>query len=370
MLRKRGHKIKLWHRHNNEITKFGVFQKMALAWKTTHNSQTARCLDPVISSFKPDLAHVRNTFPLISPAVFDVLKKRGVPVVVILDNYRMFCARGDFVRKGRVCELCTTNRLAGLWHGCYRNSRILTLPVTTMQITHQILGTYKSKVDLYVAPTEFVRQKYIKNGIDPSQIVVKPHFLPDPGPVSPGGDYALFCGRISSEKGILTLIKAWQKKFIPLKVIGAGPLLEEAKALCGQSNNRNIDFLGQKSVLECQPFFRNCSFVVVPSECYECFGRVVMEAYAYGKPVIVSKIGALQENVTDGKTGLLFEPGNLNRLRACVSKLVNDPARTQKMGKRARIEYERLFTEEQNGKWIEKIYRSVITEPSGRAGDE
>jgi glycosyltransferase involved in cell wall biosynthesis len=218
------------------------------------------------------------------------------------------------------------------------------------------MGTYHRLVDLYIAPSPSSRAKLIEGGLPADRIVVKPNFLPDPGVGSGGGGFALFAGRLSREKGLETLLEAWRilGDLIPLKIIGDGPLapLVSAAANC----QRNIEWLGRRPLSDVYDLLGQASFSILPSRCYETFGRVAVEAFAKGTPVIASRHGAMADLVEHGRTGALFEPGNPADLAEKVRAMLADPSLHTTMRSQARREYETHYTDQQNYQQLMEIY--------------
>lgn len=363
LLRSKGHKVTLFTKHNDLINEFSALKKIALSWQITWSNTSYKELDKLIKQDKPDIVHVCNTFPLISPSIYYVCHKHGIPVVQTVQNYRLFCANGILFRENKICEECLKySKICALSHGCYRNSRIQTLPITFMQQFHKWIGTWSKYVDLYIPATEFSRQKLIEGGLHPEQIEVKPNFfLEMPEPSYNHNNYVVFFGRLSVEKGLRTLLNAWKDlNDIPLKIVGDGILREEIENTIKSMNNQNIEFLGFRPHEECLEILKHAKFMVMPSEWYEGFPMTIREAFASGKPVIASRMGAMAEIITDGKTGLLFETGNPNDLAEKVRWLYKHENRIIDMGKNARSEFEEKFTAEKNYEILMKIYEKAI----------
>jgi glycosyltransferase involved in cell wall biosynthesis len=227
-----------------------------------------------------------------------------------------------------------------------------------MQNVHGLLGTWHRAVDLFVAPSEFTRQKFIQAGLDPARIVVKPNFVaPDPGPNDTAGDHAVYAGRLAPEKGVMTMLRAWQAIDMPLRIIGDGPLHEAVEAYVRDHDlGSRVTLMGHRAPAEVLAQLRDARVVVFPSEWYETFGRVIAEAYACGVPVIASRLGAMAEVVRHGETGLLFTAGSAQELTAAVEQLRRPGVDYESMRREARLEYERTFTAERNRVLLLDIY--------------
>ena len=353
-----GHSVETYTAHNDDVR--GV-NKLKLAVETIWNTNTTRRLGEKLDSFRPDVVHFHNTLPLISPSAYYAVAKRGIRTVQTLHNYRLFCPTSLFLRDGKVCEECLGKSFAwpAVKHACYRDSRSASTVVATMLATHNFLNTYTSKIDAFIALTEFSRNKFIEGGLPADKIVVKPHFTDAPSidseNVGISSDrYALYVGRLSLEKGILTLIKAWTEYEIDidLRIVGDGPLKDDV--LQSVEANERISYLGRKSPKDVKNLMLEAAMVVVPSECYETFGRVIMESYSCATPVIVSNIGAVAELVEDGKSGFLFSPGDATQLASVASQLLSRDR--SMMRKAARKLFEDRYTSTQNYKQLMAVY--------------
>lgn len=354
LLRQKGHKVAEFVRRNAEIHQIGRLRAAVSAvwsWDSRH------ALRRMLREARPDVVHFHNTFLLISPGAYYTCREEGIPVVQTLPNYRLLCPGAQFLRGSRVCEDCAGKVVPwpGVIHGCWRGSKVQTSVVAMMLAFHRLLGTWQKQVDVYIALTEFGRQKFIDGGLPAEKIVIKPNFIyPDPGPGDGSGDYGLFVGRISREKGIRTLLCAWQRtKGIPLKVVGDGPLMAEVR---GANNIENLEILGWRSHDEVLALMKEARFLVFPSEWYEGFPLTIAEAFACGIPVIASRLGAMAEIVEDRRTGLLFEPGNPEDLAAKVEWAWLHPKEMAAMGQEARREYEQKYTAERNYEMLMAIY--------------
>jgi glycosyltransferase involved in cell wall biosynthesis len=362
LLESRGHEVVRFIRDNDDI-------KWTNGWKaaaaTLWNRQTYRDVRELIRREHPDVMHCTNIFPLISPAAYASAQAEGVPVVQTLGNYRMFCSNALLMRDNRICEDCLGKRLAwpAVVHACYRESRVASTVVVAMQAFHRARQTWDRDVDCYVALTEFSRRKYADNGLPATKIAVKPNFVfPDPGPGEGRGSYAIFVGRLSPEKGIDTLLSAWQllKRPVPLKIVGDGPLADRVRAAAQQ--NPSIEWLGHCPVEQLLSLVGDATCLVMPSICYEGFPRTIAEAYSRGTPVIASRLGAMAEIIRDGRTGRLFTAGDPRQLAELLDALFSDSHALIGMRHPARSEYEDHYTADANYKMLIGIYRKVIGE--------
>jgi glycosyltransferase involved in cell wall biosynthesis len=346
MLNRRGHEVIPYCLHNDAVADY---RPTELAAATIWNRRSYAEVMRLIVREAPDIMHCHNTFPLISPAVYYAAQRSGIPVVQTLHNYRPLCLGGIFFRDGAPCEECLGKRLPwpGVRHGCYRGGHLVSLAVAAMLSVHRGLETWTRQVDLFLAVSQFVRRKFIENGFPARQLQVKPNFLMnDPGVGSGRGGYAVVVGRLSPEKGLLTLLRAWgMTTALPLKIVGDGPLMSLKDSV---GPDQPIEFLGRRPPEEIFGLIQDAQFLVAPSECYETFGRAVIEAFACGTPVIAADIGAFSELVDHGRTGLKFTPGDAADLRDKVAALQASGPRLQEMRRAARREFIEKYSEEAN----------------------
>ncbi|GHF36071.1 glycosyltransferase involved in cell wall biosynthesis [Deinococcus metalli] len=355
LLEDHGHHVVRYERHNRELDGLPAAQ---IALKTLWNAQSAREVGLVAADAGADVVHFQNTFPLMSPAVYSAARRRGAAVVQALRNYRHSCVNGLLFRDGHLCESCSGRSFAlpGIQHRCYRHSTVGSAVVATMQSTHKLLRTYERHVDLFIAVSGFVRQKYIEFGIDPDRIVVKPNFVyPDPGAQLAPGSYALFVGRLSAEKGVRRLVEVWlrERPGLDLRIVGDGAERGDLEALAG--SDARISFLGGLSLPQTYAQIAGAAFVVVPSEWYEPFGRTAIEGLAHGTPVVCSAIGGLAEIVEDGVTGFTFEAGDAESMTAALRRAVSRVDDGQ-LRVNARAAYERSYSPQANYEILMSAY--------------
>ncbi len=359
----------LLERHGHEVVTFvednarlkGV-NPLKVAVNAIWSRDAQRNIRKWIEQTRPDVVHFHNTFLRISPAAYYVVKEMGLPVVQTLHNYRLICPGSLLMRDGHVCEDCLRKIVPwpGVVHGCWRNSRSGTIVVAAMLTFHNMRRTWESQVDVYIVFTEFARKKFIQGGLPAGKIVVKPNFVhTDPGDGEHKGNFALFVGRLSAEKGIRTMLSAWRLlKSVPLKIVGDGPLMAEVKELI-ERERLAIEILGRRPREEVFSLMRRASFLVFPSEWYEGFPMTIAEAFACGLPVVASRLGAMAEILEDGRTGLLFEPGNPEDLAAKVVWAWTHPEEMRRMGSAARQEFEEKYTAEKNYQMLMQIYEQA-----------
>ncbi|MCA9118922.1 MAG: glycosyltransferase family 4 protein [Planctomycetaceae bacterium] len=360
LLKSHGHEVIRYTIHNDVIE---GMSSIRLAKKLIWNHDSYRELRQLIRRERPAVMHCTNTFPLISPSVYYAAKREGVPVIQSLHNYRLLCPNALFLRNGQACESCLGKvfPLPAILHGCYRDSRVASTGVATMVAFHRLMRTWSRAIDKYFVLTEFARDKFIQGGIAADKMVIKPNFVhPDTGPGNGSGEYAIFVGRLSTEKGIETLLEAWNQlpANMRLRVVGDGPMAGRVSQ--AMNDDPRIEWVGRRTKEEVDSMINKAACLVIPSLCYETFGRAIIEAYVHGVPVIASRHGAMAELVRHGETGWLFETGNASELRRAIERTFSDPRKLREMRVAARRAYENLYTAEANYDLLISAYNEVI----------
>lgn len=359
LLTNRGHRVTQYVVSNDEVSHYG---RLALAKAAIWNSEQYQRTRALFDKLKPDVVHVHNTLPLISPAVFYAARAARTAIVHTLHNYRMMCVNGLLFRDGHICEDCLGKRLAwrGVVHRCYRNSHLGSAVVAAMLGYHRMRGTYQDQIDAYIALTNFARDKFLSAGLPAEKLFVKPNFLAeDPGVGTGRGNYALFVGRLSAEKGIGALLAAWKHigSRLPLRIAGDGPL---ANAVASAQESGNISWLGWQPREHVLALMRSATILMFPSAWYEGFPMTLVEALATGTPVVATRTGALGELVIHGRTGLTFDTDNIPALVRVVNWAIEHPSELATMRLAARSEYEDKYTDDTNFGTLQSIYSRAI----------
>ena len=367
LLQAHGHEVVCFERHNDDLNDATVLSKLSVALSATWSRESYRSFSKCIKETKPDIAHFHNTFPLISPSAYAACHDHGVAVVQTLHNYRLICPGALLQRNGIPCEDCIGKApLRGILHRCYRGSFLSSAAVAAIIIRNRANGTYMSAVDRYIALTEFSKGRMIAGGLPPEKIAVKCNFLPTPPkPGNGNGGYAVYVGRLSEEKGVLTLLRAWRSlPDVKLKIAGDGPLRRRIEQTI-INDKLNVELLGYCTRDEILGLLGNALFQVVPSEWYEGFPMVLLEAFACGTPVIASDIGSLSEIVDNDISGYKFTPGDSDSLVSAIRKLLSHEDITGTLRESVRNLFEKNYTSKQNIIHLERIY-SDATENRAR----
>jgi glycosyltransferase involved in cell wall biosynthesis len=358
LLSAKGHEVSLWSVHNKDLTSLRSYVHTAL--NLTYSRESKARLARHIAEFHPDVMHCHNLFPRITVSAYDAAAEAGIPVVQTLHDFRSVCCINAYLfRNGQICELCVAgSSYWGAWHRCYRDSWLGSL-VAAHALDHQRrAGTLQQRVGCFIALSESSRRKFIAAGLPAERVVVKPNFMFDPG-APPAGprDGALFVGRLSPEKGVQTLVKAWEGIEYPLRILGGGPL----QLYLSADSSRWISLLGHRPHAEVGPAMRKSRFLVMPSEYIEGFPMVIVEAFANGLPVIASRLGTMADAIEDGVTGLHFKAGDPADLAAKVAWAISHGDRVAEMGFAARRAYETRYNDETNYQSLRTIYRDAIS---------
>lgn len=352
LLAAHGHDVRLQVRDNRDIADRGVLRTAA---RSLWSGSTFRATQAQIREWRPDVVHVHNTFPLVSPSVHWASAAEGVPVVKTLHNFRLACLQGTFLRDGQPCEQCLgRSPLKGVIHRCYRDSAAQSAVLAAGIVGHKLAGTYRGRVARYIALSNSSVEKFVQAGLPRERIRVKPNAVavPEMGTAVErrGG---LYVGRISQEKGIALLGEALrQSRVTGFFVIGEG---DAGSWLDGSLANP----LGLLPSDEVYRRMAQASYLVLPSIGFEQFPRVIAEAFALGLPVIASARGALQDLVEPHRTGLLFEPGNAEALADCLRWAEAHPGALLQMGERCRQRYAAEFSPEINLSALLCIYQEA-----------
>jgi glycosyltransferase involved in cell wall biosynthesis len=359
LLRSRGHAVELYKRHNDELH---AMPAATAALSAVWSRRSAHEVNAACDSLQPDVIHVHNTFPLISPSVYWTAARKRIPVVQTLHNFRLLCPQGTFLRNGAVCEDCLgKSPWRAVVRKCYRQSAPQSAVLAGMLSAHRIAGTYRHQVTRYIALSAFSRERFIAGGLPAQRLRIKPNFVASSVPprwdARHGG---LYVGRLSDEKGIGTLLAALRHGGrTPIEVIGAGPWEAEVATALGDG------YLGFRSRDDIMQKMRSAAFLVVPSMCLEQLPTTILEAFASGLPVIASRLGALANIVEEGVTGLLFNAGDAADLAAKIAWAGAHGDEMKMMGRAARAEYEAKYTPSINYQMLVDIYEDAIATVHG-----
>ncbi|WP_431994239.1 glycosyltransferase [Streptomyces griseoflavus] len=369
LLRGAGHRVGLFERRSDDIPGRSLPGKAALPLLVPWNPAVRRELAARLRAERPDVVHVHNVFPLLSPAVLAACADAGVPAVATLHNYTQVCPPGTLQRDGRPCTECVGGSpLPAVRHGCYRDSRLATVPLAVSLSLNR--RRWWSGVERFFCISAAQRDVLVGAGLPAGRLAVKHNFVPDPEARRAGdGEHVLFLGRLAEAKGVRLLMAAWDEiaagggAGVPLVIAGAGPLEREVAAWA--AGRDDVRYAGLYDTARCREAVARSVAVVAPSTWLETFGLVVVEAMAAGVPAVAAGHGAFTELVDDGETGLLHRPGDAASLAACLRRITAGGARNREMGRAARRRYERDFSPAVGLERLLEGYRAAV---AGRSG--
>ena len=347
-----------------EVARKNISSGLKVLNRAVYSSESRQKIEELILAEKPDVAHLQNIHHHITPSIFYALKKHGIPIVWTLHDYTLICPNTSFISNGKICEKCKKRKY--YWpflSRCKKNSVAASAMAAMETISHRLLGV-NDLVDMFLTPSEFLRQKLIEYGFDVDRIKCLNNFTSVGAIAESTGNsnYYLYVGRLAEEKGIRTLIDAAiLSKSGRLKILGDGELKQEMEDYVDAENGREwVEFLGHISHEEVINLIENCSFVVLPSEWYENFPYALLEAFACGKTVVASRIGGIPEIVKNWDTGLLYKPGDVENLALKIRFLVNHPEKAQEMGRKAREIVKENLSPDRHCEMLMEIYETVI----------
>lgn len=347
----------------------GLLSQLRTAGRVLYSFEAKKRLGDLLSEQPVDLAHLHNIHHQLSPSILDALKARKIPVVMTLHDYKMACASYSLLADGEVCEACAGGRyLNVLKKKCVKGSAAKSaLAMAEMYLHHRVLDIY-DKVDVFIAPSRFLKEKLRTMGFG-KKIAHLPNFVDAlrfasyAGTAGPGNRAIVYFGRLSHEKGVATLLEAWQlagRKGHVLRIIGDGPMRDELRKLVQEEALTDVEFAGYLSGDALFAEVGGSAGVVIPSECYENNPISVIEAFALGKPVIASRIGGIPELVREGETGFLFEAANAADLAAQISRCLEDLSSSERLGAQARTWVREELSPERHYERLMEIYREAM----------
>jgi len=339
-----------------------IFKKIQNGLKLISNAEAVKLLKKLIEKEKPDLAHMHNIYHQLTPSIIPVLKKAGIKTVMTLHDYKLICPSYNMINREHVCNKCHGS---SFWHAvsnrCMQGSVSRSMMLAVEAYWHYWLKSYE-KVDAFISPSRFLADLVKKYRFSDRNIAVIPNGI-DPKSYKPSwndNNYIVYFGRISPEKGVETLLKAYNllnsdRSRIGLKIVGQGPQMNSLK-----EKYTNVEFTGYKEGKELKRLVGEASFVVVPSQWYENCSMSVLEAMAMGKAIIASNVGGLPEQIDDGKTGLLFGMGDAGELKEKMMILAENKKLRLQMGKAARKKLIKEYSFAMHGEKIINLFAKLI----------
>lgn len=361
LLKKKGHEIITYLRSSQELEDMPN-AKIKAFFSAFNNPKSIKEIKTLISKEKPDIAHIHNLYPLISPAILPVIKKMGVPIVMTVHNYRLLCPNGLFFTKGEICEKCTG---VGKELNCISNNCEDSLFKSTGYALRNFWARkkayYVNNIDCFLCLTEFQKKKLIVNGFSVEKCEVVPNFYNkgikevDYNPKN--RNYVAFAGRISPEKGILLLLEAAKKlPHVTFQLAGKiRPGYEKEFEI-----PKNVILRGMLNSESISDFYNNSRFYIHSSLCYEGFPMVFPEAMAHKLPIVAPNMAGYPEIIENGFNGLLFESGNVDSLANTIDALWNNYELSEQFSLNGFKKVKKSYGSELYCKHLERIYLKLI----------
>ena len=361
-----GHEIYFYEKSNRELVESGKLSVVGRLIRSSFNKKVFSEISDICRKFKPDVAKVQNTWFAASPSVYSAIDAQSVPIIQDLQNFRQLCLNAQLIRNGKECNLCVGKLpWRGVVFSCYRSSRLQSMIMYRMINQAVKLGSWRAKVKLSVAYSEFVRSKYIEAGYPAEKVIVQPPIVKDYSEIQNEKAEScdcLYIGRISGEKGIEVLLKSWRKVHgdFSLGMIGDGPMMEQVRQVAVELNN--IKLFGHLDHQTAMKILSGSKLLVVPSLTYETFGLVAVEAMSLSVPIILSNTGALRELVVEGSNGCLVPPGDSDALACRITDILSDSSVRSRMAANARKVYEKKFSEKTGMVRLNNLYEKIVAE--------
>lgn len=360
-----GHVVHRFERFSDDIAEWSLAKKALVPGRVLWSQEARRSLRRELRTFQPDVVHVHNTFPLLSPSVLYACRDEQVPVVATIHHYGLVCASGVLFRDGAVCHDCVgRSPLPGIRHGCYRDSTAATVPMAAALVAHR--RAWRTMVSAYVFISGAQREIIAADGFPADRLFVKHNFVAPMAPrADPPDDAVMYAGRLTGAKGLPLLMDAWDRYCqedpggsLRLVIAGAGPL--ESQVAAWAATRASVHWLGTLTREDCAALTTRCRAVIAPSQWEEPFGLVVPEAMAAGVPPVAAAHGSFRELIDHGVDGILFPPGDVSALASVFKNIAAQPSLYLELGDAARETYHRRFSERSNIARLVQIYRFAI----------
>ncbi len=368
-----GHEVQTFQRHSDDIATWSLPRRAAVPALSIANPEARWTLSRRLRAWRPDVVHVHNTFPLLSPSVLQACWAARVPVVATLHNYKLMCASGDFFRNGSPCHACADGSLLpGVGHGCYRGSRTATLAVVAGTAANR--ERWRSLVSAYLFISASQRDLMADLRLPPERVFVKHNFVDAPPggqPADPrhGRPQVAYVGRLDAAKGLPFLERAWDRfralhpdSSLRLMIAGGGPLAGQVEAWA--AGHESVGVLGHLERAEVTDLISRSRAVLVPSQWEETFGLVAVEAMAAGVPPIAPARGSFPELISDGVDGALHRPDDERDLVRLLAAVESDPQKFAELGRRALATHEKRFGRPASVAVLEQAYRFAVAHPA------
>jgi len=348
--------------------KAGFLRKARMAVHSLYSRSARRSMRECLRDYSPGLAHIRGIYHHLSPSILWELKRQNIPVLYHLNDFKVLCPTYNFVAKGRACESCKGGRFFhAVTNDCYMGPVSSAAVIAAEAYLHGWLRTYHRCIDLFLAPSEFVREKLIANGFPAQRIEVLPHFqtLPSNEDLVADQGYILYFGRLSAEKAVSELLHAMVRlPHIPLVIAGDGPERSRLEWLARDLHLMNVVFVGSVRGAQLEELISRACLSVFPSHAYETLGKSILESYAWGRPVVASDLGSRRELVEHGVTGLLYPVGDREKLAQAIALLFDRADLAAEMGAAGRRRLREKHDPERHLDAMMQIYSRLVLRPA------
>lgn len=343
--------------------KTGVMDKLRMASRIIYSREAQHKLTELIEETRPDIAHLHIFQHQMSPSILRTLEKAKIPMVYTAHDLKMLCLNYKMLNHTGICERCKGHRYYNcMKYKCIKESTAKSMICMMEGYLHRLLGSY-DKIHAIITPSKFYYDKFVEFGVNPNRLCHIPNFLdvqekPEYGETE---NYFFYMGRISEEKGIFTMIQAFEGKKYDLKIAGTGPLFGKLQEYVQDHQITNIEFMGFRQGEELQELVKNAKAVILPSEWYENGPYSGIEAISQGKVIIGSDMGGIPELIENGVNGYIFKAGDVKGLQRCVEKIVNtDSESYQKMQHRSRELYQQVYTKDNHYRLLNSVYKALL----------
>ncbi|MBI2412858.1 MAG: glycosyltransferase family 4 protein [Deltaproteobacteria bacterium] len=339
----------------------GLAKKARASAKLVYSKDARKSFSGLLESFKPDIVHGHNIYGRLTTSIVDEAKARRVPFVMTLHDYKLVCPSYLMIRNDAVCEKCAGKSFYNcLLSRCHKGSLVSSLVYTVESYFASALKKY-DWVSRFISPSLFLLKKHLEAGFPEKKLVHIPNFIKvnEFEPVYSNKGYILYVGRLSKEKGVITMLKAVKGLDVELKIVGDGPMRKEYEAFAKENGISNAAFEGYKTGDGLKDMFRGAAFIVFPSEWYENAPMSILESFAFGKPVVASTVGGVPEMVVDEKTGLLYPMGDYKALKERIKYLASSPSKIAELGRAARLKVEGENNAERHMTMLKGVYEKT-----------
>lgn len=343
----------------------GLFGLPKVLGRMFYSFEARKKMGKLLDDFKPDIVHIQNIYYHISPSILPEIKKRGIPVVYTVHDYHLMTPNITFFHDGGVCEITRGGKIyKALFHKCVKGSYMATFPATLALMLQRLLGLYDKNIDIYIAPSRFMKDKLVENGFSEEKIINVPNFInaKDYKVNYPAEkSYVLYFGMLYEHKGVEDILAVAKRlPHIDFKIVGSGPEKENLEKKKKVKKLSNVEFLGRIEGKKLQEVIGDAYFCLSPSLWFENLPYSVLESFASGKPVVASRIGGIPEIIGDKGNGLLFDPGDVEELTKKISLLWEDKKLTKKLGKNARETALKSFSPDEHYESLVSIYNRLV----------